>query len=100
VAGASAYAKLIDYERMRKICDNNGAWLLSDMAHISGIRTISECLTLLVSGLMLGLVLGLRRIFDNNGAWLLLDMAHISGIRARVRVPFKVFSLISTDFGS
>lgn len=36
VAGASAYAKLIDYKRMRDICDRNGAWLLSDMAHISG----------------------------------------------------------------
>lgn len=37
VAGASAYARLVDYERMRKICDINGAWLLSDMAHISGL---------------------------------------------------------------
>ena len=37
VAGASAYARLIDYERMRKICDLNNAWLLSDMAHISGL---------------------------------------------------------------
>lgn len=37
VAGASAYAKLIDYKRMKEICDRNGAWLLSDMAHISGV---------------------------------------------------------------
>lgn len=37
VAGASAYARLIDYKRIRKICDLNGAWLLSDMAHISGL---------------------------------------------------------------
>lgn len=37
VAGASAYARLIDYERMRKIADLNGAWLLADMAHISGL---------------------------------------------------------------
>lgn len=37
VAGASAYARLIDYERMKKICDLNGSWLLSDMAHISGL---------------------------------------------------------------
>lgn len=36
VAGASAYARLIDYQRIRKICDINGAYLLSDMAHISG----------------------------------------------------------------
>jgi glycine hydroxymethyltransferase len=37
VAGASAYARLIDYERMRKICDLNNSYLLSDMAHISGL---------------------------------------------------------------
>lgn len=37
VAGASAYARLIDYARIRKICDLNGAWLLADMAHISGL---------------------------------------------------------------
>lgn len=37
VAGASAYARLIDYERMRKIADLNNAYLLSDMAHISGL---------------------------------------------------------------
>lgn len=37
VAGASAYARLIDYERMRKICDNSNAYLLADMAHISGL---------------------------------------------------------------
>ena len=37
VAGASAYARLIDYKRMRAIADANNAWLLSDMAHISGL---------------------------------------------------------------
>eukprot|EP00607_Mallomonas_marina_P007985 CAMPEP_0182416526 /NCGR_PEP_ID=MMETSP1167-20130531/843_1 /TAXON_ID=2988 /ORGANISM="Mallomonas Sp, Strain CCMP3275" /LENGTH=488 /DNA_ID=CAMNT_0024589361 /DNA_START=83 /DNA_END=1549 /DNA_ORIENTATION=+ len=37
VAGASAYARKIDYERIRKICDLSNAWLLSDMAHISGL---------------------------------------------------------------
>jgi glycine hydroxymethyltransferase len=37
VAGASAYAKLIDYKRMRAICDMNNAYLLSDMAHIAGL---------------------------------------------------------------
>lgn len=37
VAGASAYARLIDYERMRKIADINNSYLLSDMAHISGL---------------------------------------------------------------
>ena len=37
VAGASAYSRLIDYERMRNIADQNGAYLLADMAHISGL---------------------------------------------------------------
>merc|ERR1711907_543289 len=33
VAGASAYARLYDYDRMRKIADGANAWLLADMAH-------------------------------------------------------------------
>jgi glycine hydroxymethyltransferase len=37
VAGASAYSRVIDYARMRKIADKVGAYLLSDMAHISGL---------------------------------------------------------------
>lgn len=36
VAGASAYARNIDYARMREIADKTGAYLMSDMAHISG----------------------------------------------------------------
>ena len=37
VAGASAYTRHYDYPRMRKIADKHNAWLLSDMAHISGL---------------------------------------------------------------
>lgn len=37
VAGASAYSRLIDYERMRKIADEVGAYLFADMAHIAGL---------------------------------------------------------------
>ena len=37
IAGYSAYSRLLDYERFRKICDRVGAYLLSDMAHISGL---------------------------------------------------------------
>ena len=37
VAGASAYSRLIDYERIRKIADSVGAYVLADMAHISGL---------------------------------------------------------------
>ncbi|KAJ1825849.1 Serine hydroxymethyltransferase, cytosolic, partial [Coemansia sp. RSA 2703] len=37
VAGASAYARTIDYARMRKIADSIDAYLMADMAHISGL---------------------------------------------------------------
>lgn len=37
VAGTSAYSRFIDYARMRKIADSVGAYLLSDMAHVSGL---------------------------------------------------------------
>ena len=37
IAGFSAYSRLLDYERFRKICDRVGAYLLADMAHISGV---------------------------------------------------------------
>ncbi|OQN99181.1 putative serine hydroxymethyltransferase, mitochondrial [Cryoendolithus antarcticus] len=37
IAGTSAYSRLIDYARFRKIADKVGAYLLSDMAHISGL---------------------------------------------------------------
>lgn len=37
VAGTSAYSRKLDYARFRKIADGCGAYLLSDMAHISGL---------------------------------------------------------------
>ncbi|XP_016079899.1 PREDICTED: serine hydroxymethyltransferase, mitochondrial isoform X1 [Miniopterus natalensis] len=37
IAGTSAYARLIDYARMREVCDEVKAYLLADMAHISGL---------------------------------------------------------------
>merc|ERR1712232_1506311 len=37
IAGTSAYSQLIDYARMRQIADKCGAYLLADMAHISGL---------------------------------------------------------------
>jgi len=37
VAGTSAYSRLIDYSRMRAIADKVNAYLLADMAHISGL---------------------------------------------------------------
>jgi len=37
IAGASAYSRDIDYKRMREICDEVGAYLMADMAHISGL---------------------------------------------------------------
>ncbi|KAL2205597.1 serine hydroxymethyltransferase [Sarocladium strictum] len=37
VAGTSAYSRLIDYKRMRQICDKVNAYMVADMAHISGL---------------------------------------------------------------
>jgi glycine hydroxymethyltransferase len=37
VAGASAYARIIDFERMGKIAREVGAMLMVDMAHIAGL---------------------------------------------------------------
>jgi len=37
VAGTSAYARFLDYARFRAIADKQNAWLLADMAHISGL---------------------------------------------------------------
>jgi glycine hydroxymethyltransferase len=37
VAGFSAYSRNLDYQRFRKICDQQNAYMLTDMAHISGL---------------------------------------------------------------
>ncbi|MDE7327069.1 MAG: serine hydroxymethyltransferase [Lachnospiraceae bacterium] len=37
VAGASAYARKIDFRRFREIADGVGAYLMVDMAHIAGL---------------------------------------------------------------
>ncbi|KAL3818971.1 hypothetical protein ACJIZ3_004876 [Penstemon smallii] len=41
IAGASAYPRDFDYPRMRKIADSVGAFLMMDMAHISGLVSAS-----------------------------------------------------------
>lgn len=37
VAGASAYPRVIDFERISKICKEVGAYFMVDMAHIAGL---------------------------------------------------------------
>lgn len=37
IAGASAYARIIDFKRFREIADQVGAYLFVDMAHIAGL---------------------------------------------------------------
>ena len=37
IAGASAYARTIDFRRFREIADEVGAYLMVDMAHIAGL---------------------------------------------------------------
>ena len=36
IAGASAYARTIDFQKFREVCDEVGAVLMVDMAHIAG----------------------------------------------------------------
>jgi len=40
VAGASAYSRIIDFERLRYIADLTGAKLMVDMAHIAGMIAV------------------------------------------------------------
>ena len=42
VCGASAYPREWDYARIRKIADANGAMMMMDMAHISGLVATQE----------------------------------------------------------
>lgn len=37
VAGASAYPRFLDFKRFREICDEVGAFMMVDMAHIAGL---------------------------------------------------------------
>lgn len=37
VAGFSAYSRIIDWQRMRDIADQVGAWFVVDMAHVAGL---------------------------------------------------------------
>lgn len=37
VAGASAYPRIIDFKRIREVCDKIHAYMMVDMAHIAGI---------------------------------------------------------------
>ena len=37
IAGGSAYSRIIDFKKFRDICDKVGAYLLVDMAHLSGL---------------------------------------------------------------
>ena len=37
IAGVSCYSRNLDYARMRQIANANSAYLMADMAHISGL---------------------------------------------------------------
>jgi len=37
VSGASAYSRIIDFKRIREICDKVGAYMMVDIAHIAGL---------------------------------------------------------------
>ena len=42
VSGASAYPRAIDFKRIREICDEVGAYMMVDMAHIAGLVAAGE----------------------------------------------------------
>jgi len=37
LAGASAYSRTIEFDKFREICDETGAYLMADIAHIAGL---------------------------------------------------------------
>lgn len=37
VSGASAYSRIIDFKKIREICDEVGAYMMVDIAHIAGL---------------------------------------------------------------
>lgn len=43
IAGASAYPRDWDYSKMKEIAESVGAYLLADMAHISGLVATGQC---------------------------------------------------------
>lgn len=42
VSGASAYPREIDFKRIKEICDEVGAYMMVDMAHIAGLVAVGE----------------------------------------------------------
>ena len=70
IAGASAYARIIDFKKFREIADEVGAYLMVDMAHIAGL--VAAC--------------HYYEFFDGTGFYgsynLMVDMAHIAGLVA------------------
>lgn len=45
IAGISCYPRFLDYKRFREICDQVGAYLMADMAHVSGLVAGRVCPT-------------------------------------------------------
>jgi glycine hydroxymethyltransferase len=37
ICGASAYSRIIDFKRIREICDRSGSLMMADVAHIAGL---------------------------------------------------------------
>jgi len=42
ICGASAYPRDWDYQALRKVADEHGAYLMADIAHISGLVAAQE----------------------------------------------------------
>ncbi|KAK7818561.1 serine hydroxymethyltransferase [Quercus suber] len=103
VAGASAYARLYDYARIRKVCDKQKAILLADMAHISGLVAAGvipspfEYADVVTTTTHKSSAL-VYMVCDKQKAILLADMAHISGLVAAgvIPSPFEYADVVTT----
>jgi hypothetical protein len=98
VAGASAYARVIDHARMRKVC--LCAWVCAGCAAVC-VRaggTASPCCGFLLTFVSRAPMCLHIQIADKHDAVLLGDMAHISGLVAggAIASPFEHCHIVST----
>ncbi len=70
IAGTSAYSRVLDYARFRDICNEVGAYLMSDMAHISGLVATGVRKLVYSCVLKQKLTVNVHITFNNNVACL------------------------------